>query len=183
MAEDKSTYLPCLFFVRMLHMTASLLRWGSKEYQIMQQCRRNKGVGALARGPNIKAQEAEKLYYTGMKLVDIAEKLGVPAGTVRRWKSTYQWEERGGGRKANVRKQKKRTFGNKKEQEKEAVADEVKGVMENTNLTDKQRLFCIYYVRCFNATKAYQKAYGVNYQTARAHGYKYDRLDLRFLIT
>ena len=44
--------------------------------------------------------------------------------------------------------------------------------MDNADLTDKQRLFCIFYVRCFNATKAYQKAYGVNYLTARAHGYK-----------
>ena len=52
------------------------------------------------------------------------------------------------------------------------MADEVKEVMDNADLTDKQRLFCIFYVRCFNATKAYQKAYGVNYLTARAHGYK-----------
>ena len=32
-------------------------------------------------------------------------------------------------------------------------------VIENTELTEKQRLFCIYYIQCFNATKAYQKAY------------------------
>lgn len=31
--------------------------------------------------------------------------------------------------------------------------DEVEQVVENDNLTDEQRLFCIYYVRCFNATK------------------------------
>ena len=37
-------------------------------------------------------------------------------------------------------------------------------------LTDKQRLFCIKYIRCFNATKAYQKAYGVDYDTAMAAG-------------
>lgn len=39
-------------------------------------------------------------------------------------------------------------------------------------MTDKQRLFCIYYVRCFNATKAYQKAYGCSYEIANAEGYK-----------
>ena len=128
----------------------------------------------MARGPNEKAQRAEQLYGMGMKLVDIAKKLEVPAGTVRRWKSTYRWEgtekqkekraERPGKGKANVREQ----YG----REQKAVADEVREVMGNANLTDKQRLFCIYYVRCFNATKAYQKAYRVDYPTARAHGYK-----------
>ena len=39
-------------------------------------------------------------------------------------------------------------------------------------MTDKQRLFCLHYVRCFSATKAYQKAYGCNYNVANAEGYK-----------
>ena len=43
-------------------------------------------------------------------------------------------------------------------------------VIQNTELTDKQRLFCVCYVRCFNATKAYQKAYGVDYYTAVVNG-------------
>lgn len=42
--------------------------------------------------------------------------------------------------------------------------------MEDTGLTDKQRLFCIYYVRFFNATKAYKKAFGCSYETAMANG-------------
>ena len=44
---------------------------------------------ARARSPN--SIEAEKLYNSGMKLVDIAKKLGVPAGTVRRGKRTQGW--------------------------------------------------------------------------------------------
>lgn len=55
---------------------------------------------------------------------------------------------------------------------KKAVVEEVDKVMKNDELTDKQRLFCIYYVRCFNATKAYQKAYECSYETAMANGYK-----------
>ncbi|RHK23810.1 terminase small subunit [Ruminococcus sp. AF46-10NS] len=47
---------------------------------------------------------------------------------------------------------------------------EVEQVIENPELTDKQRLFCIYYSRCFNATKAYQKAYKADYPTAAANG-------------
>ena len=42
--------------------------------------------------------------------------------------------------------------------------------MKNPDLTDKQRLFCIYYSRCFNATKAYQKAYGCDEYAARTNG-------------
>ena len=42
--------------------------------------------------------------------------------------------------------------------------------MKNTELNDKQQLFCIYYIRCFNATKAYQKAYGCDYTTAMVNG-------------
>lgn len=127
----------------------------------------------MARKPNKKAVEAKRLYHTGMKLVDIADRLEVPAGTVRRWKSTYHWDEdkneqkkkqseRSDKKKANVRKE--------NQQKSKAIADEVKEVMQNTDLTDKQRLFCIYYIRRFNATKAYQKAYGVDYATAVVNG-------------
>ena len=38
-----------------------------------------------ARSPD--SIEAEKLYKSGMALVDIAKKLGKPEGTVRRWRS------------------------------------------------------------------------------------------------
>lgn len=56
---------------------------------------------------NEKSIKAEELYRQGWKLVDIAEKLGVPSGTVRRWKSNYHWDgqsERSDKIKANVRK-------------------------------------------------------------------------------
>ena len=46
----------------------------------------------MARVPNEKAAKAEAMYRDGMKLVDIARKLDVPPGTVRRWKSTYHWD-------------------------------------------------------------------------------------------
>lgn len=122
----------------------------------------------MARGPNKKVAEAKQLYHTGMKLVDIAHKLDIPEGTVRRWKSTYDWDneqsERSDKKQANVRKI--------SEQNKEPVANEVEDVINNTKLTDKQRLFCIYYIRCFNATKAYQKAYGCDYRTAQSNGHK-----------
>ncbi|WP_460295108.1 terminase small subunit [Clostridium sardiniense] len=33
--------------------------------------------------------------------------------------------------------------------------EEVKDVLENIELTDKKRRFCIYYINYFNAAKAY----------------------------
>lgn len=121
----------------------------------------------MARSPNEKAAEAQKLYKKGIKLVEIADRLGVPAGTVRRWKSTYCWEgeqksERS-DKKANVRKE-------KKGKEAPIAEAEVRQLMENEGLTDKQRLFCIHYIRCFNATKAYQRAYECEYATAAVNG-------------
>ena len=48
----------------------------------------------------------------------------------------------------------------------------VESVMANEALTEKQRLFCLYYVKCFNATKAYQKAYACSYETAGSAGFR-----------
>ncbi|WP_406541953.1 terminase small subunit [Clostridium ljungdahlii] len=42
--------------------------------------------------------------------------------------------------------------------------------IENKELNDKQKLFCVYYIKCFNATKAYQKAYGCDYMSAASNG-------------
>lgn len=50
-------------------------------------------------------------------------------------------------------------------------------MIENPELTDKQRLFCIYYIRSFNATKAYQKAYGCSYENAMQNGSRMLRND------
>lgn len=121
----------------------------------------------MARSPNEKAEKARKLYKDGMKLIEIADRLKVPAGTVRRWKSTYHWD---GEHQSERSEKKSERSENKKSVTKRAVADEVKQVIQNTDLTDKQQLFCIYYIRCFNATKAYQKAYECDYATAVVAG-------------
>lgn len=53
---------------------------------------------------NPEAEKAEALFRQGMKLIDIANQLNLPAGTIRRWKSSYKWEsERSDKKKANVR--------------------------------------------------------------------------------
>ena len=118
----------------------------------------------MPRAPDERVGRAKELFDQGMKLVEIANTLSVSEGTVRSWKSRYKWD-------CNVAKG-KRNVAKHKEVKKEAIADEVIQVIENPELTDKQRLFCLYYVRCFNATKAYKKAYGSSYDVANAEGYK-----------
>lgn len=115
----------------------------------------------MPRAKNAKAEVALNLYRQGVLLKDIAAQLNVPAGTVRRWKSTYKWDSERSEKKAE-RSQKK----------KDVVKKDVESVISNPDLTEKQRLFCLYYVRCFNATKAYQKAYQCDYFTAKAHGFE-----------
>jgi putative ATPase subunit of terminase (gpP-like) len=130
-------------------------------------------VIALARSPNEKAEEARKLYKGGMKLVEIASQLDCSAATIRTWKNRYKWDADGNETFQNKNETKRNVSKKnapKKQSEEKAVADEVKQVIQNTDLTDKQQLFCIHYIRCFNATKAYQKAYGCGYTTAVTNG-------------
>ena len=73
-------------------------------------------------------------------------------------------------------KTKKEKLYNETEQQKKTAEIEIEPlvelVIENDELTDKQRLFCLYFTRCFNATKVYQKAYGCSYESAGSAGYR-----------
>jgi len=46
----------------------------------------------VAAKKNPLSDKAHEMYKQGMKLVDIAAALDVPHGTVRRWKSTHNWD-------------------------------------------------------------------------------------------
>lgn len=46
----------------------------------------------MPRAPNEKIRMAFELYRQEVPLQEIAEKLNIPAGTVRRWKSTHRWD-------------------------------------------------------------------------------------------
>lgn len=61
---------------------------------------------------------------------------------------------------------------NNSDLKKESIVEEVKEVLENTELTDKQRLFCSYYAKYRNKTKAYMKAYKCSWENANAHDYE-----------
>lgn len=127
----------------------------------------------MPRAPDERSIKAKELYLKGYKLVDIAKELGVPDGTVRRWKHTYKWDDKENinnderSNKRNERSNKKNTEQGNKDA---PILKEIKTVINNNKLTDKQKLFCIYYSKCFNATKAYLKAYTCTYDAARVEG-------------
>lgn len=98
---------------------------------------------------------AELDYVKGMKYKDIAEKYGKSINTIKSWSRRYEWI----GHPVQPKKEKPLT-------KKQKVAGEVAKVAENTELTDKQKLFCLYYAKSFNATRSYQKAYGGDYLSA-----------------
>ncbi|WP_302791174.1 terminase small subunit [Roseburia hominis] len=129
----------------------------------------------MPKAKDARADKAFEMYKQGLKLIEIANQLGIAEGTVRSWKNRYKWDD-GGNATLQKKEKKERNVakGNKqaKRAKKEPVAHEVEAVIQNTDLTDKQQLFCIYYIRCFNATKAYQKAYGCDYRTAQSNGYQ-----------
>lgn len=55
----------------------------------------------MAAKKNPLADKAYELYKSGMKLVEIADQLGKPEGTIRRWKNTYNWDGERSDCKAN----------------------------------------------------------------------------------
>lgn len=118
---------------------------------------------------NLKPQNYDLAYIDyckGMKYKEIAEKYGVTINTVKSWKTRYKWSK--DGKKVCTQNQKKVCTQN--DHKKEKAEEVVEKVIENADLTDKQRLFCVYYIRSFNATKAYQKAYECSYETALTNG-------------
>lgn len=110
---------------------------------------------------------AEKDYMLGMKYKDIASKYGVTLDTVKKWKTGYKWERppKKTPSTKNVDKQKK--VDNKKS------GQSLPTVVANGSdgLTEKQQLFCLFYIRNFNATQAAIKA-GYSKESAYQIGYE-----------
>lgn len=134
-----------------------------------------------SRSPN--RDKAKEMYLNAkgdIKLKDIAEELGVLDTQIRKWKNQDKWDdELKGTLPKKKREQKKRNVTNERTKDKENVSkesyeriDKIISGLKNTELNENQKLFCIYYAKCFNATKAYQKAYGADYNTAMVNGCK-----------
>lgn len=125
---------------------------------------------ARVRSPNRdKAFEIYKLNNGEILLKDIAAQLGVKDAQIRKWKSQDKWEEK---LKGTLQKNKRNVINKKTDINKQAVNEDIESVLKNDKLTEKQKLFCIYYIENFNATKAYQRAYECSYATAMSEGSK-----------
>lgn len=114
-------------------------------------------------------------YLAGMKYKDIAEKHGVTLSTIKSWASRH-WKKdtekklQPEGKKVATRKKKlqpeQNATGRPHPQESEKRLNELMiiSVEQNEELTDKERLFCLCYMKNFNATQAARNAgYTENY--------------------
>jgi Uncharacterized conserved protein len=112
-------------------------------------------------------EEAKADYLAGMKYKDIAKKYGVALSTVKSWKTRNKWQRNNATKKKSMHTKVKST---RTKQEKVAPSLPPPELPDSNELNDKQKAFCLYYLQRYNATWAYQKAYGGSYENALAHG-------------
>lgn len=114
---------------------------------------------------------AKEEYLKGAKQKDICTKYNISINTLKSWIKRYKWSEEKKNKGAPKNKRGAPFNIDKKNAEKQVANYEVESVLENTELTEKQRLFCVYYVKSFNATKSAIKA-GYSRKTAEQIGYQ-----------
>lgn len=62
----------------------------------------------MARAPDPRIEQAKAMYLNGQKLIEIANQLGLPEGTVRRWKCTHKWDNERSDKKNERSRKRKR---------------------------------------------------------------------------
>ncbi|MCU5755682.1 terminase small subunit [Bacillus cereus] len=98
-----------------------------------------------------KAFEIYKVSKGEKPLIDIAAELNLKPSQIRKWKSQDKWDEQMNGN-VTIAKRSVTNVKNPKTKEK------LKEILEDEELTEKERLFCLYYVKYFNGTQAALKA-------------------------
>lgn len=102
-------------------------------------------------------------------LKEIAEKLNVSEGTIRGWKAKDKWSDFNKNEtERSVKNMERSNENNKKKLQLEESDFEY---VDDDGLTDKQRLFCHYYMQSFNAYQAAIKA-GYSEKSAYQIGYQ-----------
>ena len=114
-------------------------------------------------------QQAKELWLQGKKYREISEITGIKESSIKSLASRAWKKEKLQPNKKKVATLVADADKDKGPPETELLPEEIE-TLNNEELTEKQRLFCLYYVRWFNATKAYQKAYSCDYFTAAANG-------------
>ncbi|MBE7099478.1 terminase small subunit [Bacillus cereus] len=98
-----------------------------------------------------KAFEIYKASKGEKPLIDIAAELNLKPSQIRKWKSQDKWDEKMNGN-VTIAKRSVTNVKNPKTKEK------LKEILEDEDLTEKERLFCLYYVKYFNGTQAALKS-------------------------
>ncbi|MGE7623589.1 terminase small subunit [Viridibacillus sp. NPDC096237] len=130
---------------------------------------------ARPRDPNRdKAFEMWKEHNGDITNRKLGELLDVPEKTISAWKSRDKWNKQMECSTANDECSTTNKKQPKKNVKKEPVESELV-VSDDNELTDKQRLFVAFYVKSWNATKAYKKAYECGYNTAMVEGSRHLR--------
>lgn len=131
--------------------------------------------------------EAKRMYLDSkgkILLKDIAKAVSKRDSDIRKWKSLDKWDEELKGNapiaKGNAPKQNK---GIEEQPKTELLPEEIE-TLNNEELTEKQRLFCLYYVKYRNKVKAYQKAFDCSYVNACGHASElFKKVDVQQTIT
>lgn len=105
-------------------------------------------------------QKAELDYIKGMKYKDIAAKYGKSLNTVKSWKQRYRWSKE--KTEVDLKKENKSMHTNKKSVHTKKFIDEQIEISNNSDLTEREELFCTYYSQFPNQTKAYMRAFDNN---------------------
>ncbi|PHB88165.1 terminase [Bacillus wiedmannii] len=108
----------------------------------------------MARQRSPDRDKAFEIYKTskGEKLlIDIADELNLKPSQIRKWKSQDKWDEQMNGNVTIA----KRSVTNVKNPKTKA---KLKEILDDEELTEKERLFCLYYVKYFNGTQAALKS-------------------------
>lgn len=113
-----------------------------------------------------KYELAYKDYKAKMKYKDIAEKYDVSINTVKSWKSRH-WNKMDAGETIKETPVKKGATKKKGAH----TTKRVQPVIENDNLTEQQKMFCLYYIKSLNITQSYLKAYQCSYEVAQKNSY------------
>jgi phage terminase small subunit len=109
---------------------------------------------------------AEQDYINGMKYKDIADKHGVSINTVKSWKTRYGWIRN--GKSDNGKKLEKMcAHKNAKSVHTKSEPEEDAG-----ELSEREQLFCVYYLKNFNAVKSYMKVYECTYESAAVSAHR-----------
>ncbi len=100
-------------------------------------------------------------------MAELANKHKVKPSTLRSRKNREDWQR---DATDNATQRSSKTL------QRDATQKKPKMVIANDELTEQQKMFCIYYLQSFNATKAYRQAYpGVTYDTASVEGHRHLR--------